>query len=151
VSLDDDIRNLGRIPFFSELEVEAQRLIAFAAEMKILRAGDVLFRRGEKSDCGFIVQSGSIALDGSDNGSPAKQIVAANGLIGEIALLTETERPATAVAREPTTVLRVPRALFHRVLREFPVSAQRLRRSLAGRLTEFVGELEGMNSEDEPR
>jgi CRP-like cAMP-binding protein len=151
VSLDDDIRNLGRIPFFSELEVEAQRLIAFAAEMKILRAGDVLFRRGEKSDGGFIVQSGSIALDGSDNGSPSKQIVAAHGLIGEIALLTETERPATAIAREPTTVLRVPRVLFHRVLREFPVSAQRLRQSLTGRLTEFVGELEGMNRDaDQP-
>ena len=147
MALDDDIRNLSRIPIFAELEIEAQRLIAFAAEMRILRAGDVLFRRGDKSDGGFIVQSGSIALDPSDSGSPSPKIVGANGLIGETALLTETERPATAIAREPTTVLRVPRALFHRVLREFPASAQRLRRSLAGRLREFVGDLEKLDPE----
>ena len=87
MSLSDDIRNLTRIPLFAEFEPEALRLIAFAGETRILRAGDVLFRRGEVSDCGYIVLTGSIALDAAGDGSPAVQIVGPNALIGEIALI----------------------------------------------------------------
>lgn len=142
MSLDEDFRRLSRIPMFSELEPEALRLIAFSAETRILRAGDVLFRRGEPSDCGYIVLSGSIAFDVSGHGGPAGNIVGRDGLIGEIALITETARPVTAIAREPSTVLKVPRTLFHRVLQEFPRSAARIRAGMSARLGAFVQELE---------
>jgi len=142
MSLSDDIRNLSRIPLFAELEPEALRLIAFAGETRILRAGDVLFHRGEASNCGYIVLTGSIALDAAGDGSPAVQIVGPNALIGEIALISQTERPATALAREPSTVLKVSRSLFHRVLKEFPVSANHLRTAIQARLVDFTQELE---------
>ena len=138
MSLGDDIRNLSRIPLFGELEPEALRLIAFAAETRILRAGDILFRRGEESDGGYIVLTGSVALDTVGDGSPAPQIVGPNTLIGEIALISQTERPVTAIAREPTTVLKVPRTLFHRMLKEFPASAHRLRAAIQARLASFT-------------
>jgi CRP-like cAMP-binding protein len=144
MSLGDDTENLSRIPLFGELEPEALRLIAFAAETRTLRAGDVLFHRGETSDCGYIVLSGSIALDAAGDGSPAKQIIGPNALIGEIALISETERPVTALAREPATVLKVTRTLFHRVLKEYPLSAQRVRAAIQGRLVDFTQELEEM-------
>lgn len=142
MSLDDDFRKLSRIPMFSELEPEALRLIAFSAETRIFRAGDVLFRRGEASDCGYIVLSGSIALDAAGASAPADKIVGRDGLIGEVALITETLRPVTAIAREPSTVLKVPRTLFHRVLQEFPRSAARIRAGMSKRLAGFVEELE---------
>lgn len=142
MSLGDDIRNLTRIPLFAEFEPEALRLIAFAGETRILRAGDVLFQRGEVSDCGYIVLTGSIALDTAGDGSPAVQILGPNTLIGEIALISQTERPATALAREPSTVLKIPRSLFHRVLKEFPVSANRVRMALQARLVDFTQDLE---------
>lgn len=141
MSLDDDFRRLSRIPLFSALEPEALRLIAFSAETRILRAGDVLFRRGDASDCGYIVLSGTIALDAAGDGSVAGQTVGRNGLVGELALIIDVARPATAVAREPSTVLRVPRSLFHRVLQEFPRSAERIRRNMTQRLASFVDEL----------
>ena len=144
MSLGDDIRNLSRIPLFGELEPEALRLIAFAAETRILRAGDVLFHRGEESDGGYIVLTGSIALDAAGDGTPAGQIVGPHTLIGEIALISPTERPVTAIAREPSTVLKVSRALFHRMLKEFPKSAHRLRAAIQARLAAFTQELEEM-------
>jgi CRP-like cAMP-binding protein len=101
----------------------------------------VLFRRGEASDCGYIVLSGSIALDTAGASSP-DTIVRRDGLIGEVALITETVRPVTAIAREPSTVLKVPRTLFHRVLQEFPRSAARIRAGMSKRLAGFVQELE---------
>jgi CRP-like cAMP-binding protein len=142
VALDDDIRKLARISLFRALETDALRLIAFGAETRILRAGDILFRKGDRSDAGYIVLSGSVALDGKSDGSPPTQILRPDSLMGEIALLIDTERLATAMAREPSTVLKISRELFHRVLREYPESAKRLRAAMANELRSFVHELE---------
>lgn len=144
MALEDDIEKLSRNPTFAALEPDALRLIAFSAETRILRAGDILFRRDEPSNGGFVVLSGSIALDASDLGGSTARILRPPALIGDTALLTQTLRPATAIAREPSSVLRVSRQLFHRVLHEYPVSAQRLRRSLAARLSEFIRELDAL-------
>ncbi|WP_026608441.1 cyclic nucleotide-binding domain-containing protein [Methylocapsa acidiphila] len=141
MALDDDIAKLSRNAAFAALEPEALRLIAFSAETRILRAGDILFRRDEPSNCGFVVLSGSIALDASNLGAAKARILRPPALIGETALLTETLRPATAIAREPSSVLRISRHLFHRVLSEHPRSAERLRRALAGKLAQYAKEL----------
>jgi hypothetical protein len=54
-------------------------------------------------------------------------------LVGELALLTETVRPATAIAAEPTTVIRISRNLFRKVLEGFPEAARLMRDRLAER------------------
>jgi CRP-like cAMP-binding protein len=134
MALDDDVNRLREIELFQGFEPEALRLFAFGAETRLLRAGDTLFRRGEASDGGYILISGSIAIAATDDGRPAEKIVRPIALIGEVALMASTTRPATAIAREPTTVLRAPRALFHRVLEEYPLTASRVRSFLASRL-----------------
>jgi CRP-like cAMP-binding protein len=141
MGLEEDIGKLASNPTFAAIEPEVLRLIAFSADTLILRAGDVLFRLDEMSNGGFVVLTGSIALDASGHGAATARIVRPPGLIGDLALLTETRRPATAIAREPLTVLRISRPLFHRVLQEFPASAERLRQSLGERLGQFIGEL----------
>ncbi len=142
MALEDDVAALLRNAIFAALTPEALRLLAFSAETRVLRAGDVLFRRDEPSSGGFVVLSGSIALDASDRGASATRIARPPTLIGEIALLTRTNRPATAIAREPSSVLRISQQLFRRVLSEDPAGAERLRRSLAARLGAFTAELE---------
>lgn len=142
MSLDSDIRKLGSVQIFAQLDFDARRLIAFSAETRILRAGDVLFRRGDPSDCGYFVLSGSISLDFSSDNSRSVQIVGRQCLIGELALLVETLRPATGVAREPSSVLKISRDLFRRVLNEYPDGAERIRRSITRRLVEFVADLD---------
>lgn len=142
MSLEDDIRNLARIPLFAEVEPEALRLVAFSAETKILRTGEYLFLRGDPSDGGYVVMSGSFSLDRSlDRDGNRSQIVGPCALIGELALMTQTERPVSACAREPATVLKISRLLFQRVLREFPHSALRVRASLESRLVSFTRSL----------
>jgi CRP-like cAMP-binding protein len=130
MALVDDVRDLARNTTLRDLDPEALRLIAFSAETRILRAGDVLFERGDISDGGYVVLSGSIAL--AADGEPA--IARPPMLIGDTALIASTQRPATATAQEPTTVLKISRTLFHRVLAEYPDSAVRLRQTLAARL-----------------
>jgi CRP-like cAMP-binding protein len=141
VSAESDIRNLSQIPIFGVLEDDARRLIAFSAETRILRASDILFRRGDLSDCGYVLTSGVIALDSRDDGGAAIPISTPFTLIGELALISETERPVTAVARQPTTVLKIPRTLFLRVLREYPASARTLRAMMSARVDGIMREL----------
>ena len=137
MALDTDVKRLSAIPLLAELDVDALRLLAFSAETKILRAGDVLFAKGDISDGGFVVISGAVAMDSSEAGEAAAQIVGPDSLIGELALISQTQRSATAIARQPTVVLAIPRALFHRVLGEFPGSAARLRSVIENRLAAF--------------
>ena len=155
MGLDDNIGRLACNPTFAMIEPDALRLLAFSGDTLILRAGDVLFRRDEISNCGFVVLTGSVALDTSGHGASTARIVRPPGLIGEYALLTETRRPATAIAREPSTVLRISRPLFLRILQEFPESAERLRQSLSERLGQFIGDLgsvrEAFEADDVPK
>ena len=131
MGLQDDVRNLSSLPAFGELEPDALRLLAFSAETRILRTGDTLFRTGDPSDGAYVVRSGSFTV-APEVGSAT--ILRAPALVGEVALLVETARPATLTAREPSSVLKISRVLFRRILSEFPSSAVQMRRSMARRL-----------------
>lgn len=141
MTLEEGVAALGRNAVFAALAPEALRLLAFSAETRVLRAGDILFRRDEVSDGGFVILSGSIALDAPERGASTR-IARPPALIGELALLVKTQRPATAIAREPSTVLRVSQQLFRRVLSEDLAGAERLRASLAARLVQFTADLD---------
>jgi CRP-like cAMP-binding protein len=140
MALEDDLNGLQQIALFQEFEPDALRSFASEAETRVLRVGESLFRRGDSSDCGYILTNGSIALETGGDGRP-DMILQPFALIGEIALIASTTRPITATAREPTTVLKAPRALFHRVLEEHPLTAARVRALFAKRIKGLAQEL----------
>lgn len=146
MALDDDIALLARQNLLGLMDRDALRLVAFAAESRILRAGDVLFRAGESSDSAFLVISGAVALMQGDDGRAADEIADAGALIGEMALFAAIERPVTAIAREPTQVMKLSRSVMRRVLGESPGSAQVIADAIAERLQGFVGELAGVQA-----
>ncbi len=142
MALDNDIDVLARQPLLGLMPREALRLLAFAAETRLLRAGDVLFRRGDRAEGGYLVMTGAIALDPRDDGSPAAEVAGPGFLLGETALFTEAERAATAIARETTAVLKINRTVVTRVLGEFPEAAAVLHRAIADRVRTLSDELE---------
>ena len=137
-----DLQNLARIPIFAAMEADARRMIAFSGETKLLRTGEVLFRKGDPSDCGYFILSGAIDLIGASSADEQAQTARAFSLIGEIAMISPTERAGTARVREAAGVLKISRSLFHRVLMDYPESAVSVRRFLAGRLKDFARQLE---------
>jgi CRP-like cAMP-binding protein len=142
MALDDDIATLSRAPLFNLLDRDALRLVAFAAENRVLRAGDMLFRKGDRSDGGYVVSRGAIALDADDDGSPATFVAGPASLIGQTALFTRIPRPATATAREASTVIRISPSLMRRVLEEFPGAAEAMRHALVEELGQLSRGLE---------
>jgi CRP-like cAMP-binding protein len=141
MALGREIDDLLAIEVFAVMEDAALRELLFGADTRLLRAGDMLFRRGETADGGYLLTKGSIAVEAGEPGRPADHIVHPIALLGESAMIATTERPATAFAREPSTVLKIPRTLFHRVLEAHPQTALWVRQFFQERLKDFVDNL----------
>jgi len=122
MALDTTIAVLRRAPVIGLFEDEALRVLANVADMRKLRPGEILFRQGDRSDGGYVVTAGSIAV-GREGDEEEAALLGPGSLIGEVALFLRMQRPATAIAREPSSVLRVSPTLMKRVLQEYPSAA----------------------------
>lgn len=122
MALTDDIRLLANVPLFGGLGDDQLRLIAFGSEHRHLSSGQTLFREKSPAECAYIVASGNIELSTAGRtGKPEIEATAGPGtLLSELAMVTLVERKFTAVATEESDVIRISRALFHRLLEEYP-------------------------------
>lgn len=141
MAIDDDIVLLRKLAFFEPFDQDQLRLMLFAADRRTLKSGETLFTRGSLSTSGFIIQSGRIALK-PNHEFGAEQILGPGALIGEMALIVPSERPCDAVAKEPTSLIGLPRTLLHRIFSEYPDTARKLRFQLSKRLKEFTDDLQ---------
>ena len=139
MTIEDDISFFERVPTLNMLGRQPLRILAIGAETRYIHGGEVLFNAGEEADGGFVVQEGRFSLTASEDG---RDITVGPGtLLGEVALFTETRRPTTATALEPSTVLRIPRPLFVKMLDSFPDAARKLREIMASRLEQSTREI----------
>src|ERR1043166_6971761 len=119
MSIEDDIAFLESVPTLRLLGRDALRILAIGSESRYLHDGNVLFTQGEPADAGYVVQEGLLSL-GPVRGKAEPVTVGPGTLLGELAMLTETTRPVTATALEPSTVIRIPRTLFLKMLEGYP-------------------------------
>ncbi len=140
MSLDSDIALLKRVPLFSDLPTEQMRLLAFSAVRLELAADQVLFREGARANSGYVVASGGIKLT---VGAQRKVVATCEvgALIGELALIIETKRPATATATVTSQVMELDRKLILRMLSEYPQVAVKWREAMSERLLATVSDL----------
>lgn len=141
MSIEDDIAFLERVPTFALLGRDALRILAIGAESRYVHNGEVLFTAGDTADAGYVVQEGSFKLKTNGGSAAGDMTVVRGALIGELALFSETMRPVTAVAAEPSTVVRVSRSLFLKMLEGFPDAAVRLRDHLAVRTSQAAQDM----------
>src|ERR1700687_2698615 len=107
MALDDDIAFFEQVPTFAVLGKQALRILAIGAETRRLQSGAVLFYAGEPTDGGYVVQRGSLLLEPGTSSDGKGFAIGPGALVGELALLTDTVCPATAIALEPTVVIRI--------------------------------------------
>lgn len=149
MGIEDDIAFLETIPGLNVLGREALRIIAIGAESVYVHSGATLFHEGEAADAAFVVQEGSFsAAAAQDRGEPATWDRGA--LIGELALVTETKRPVTVTALSPSSVLRIPRSLFLKMLEGCPEAALRMRDHIAEHAEAAAQEMRAVRTMLEP-
>jgi CRP-like cAMP-binding protein len=138
MSIEDDLALLERVPTLRVLGTTALRMLAIGSEQRNLARGAALFHAGEEADAGFIVQRGAFRIE---DGGSAAVVAGAGSLIGELALITAMQRPSTAIALEDSSVIRIARSLFQRVLESDPAAARRLRDELAKRTSQIASDI----------
>ncbi|CTQ55241.1 DNA-binding transcriptional dual regulator Crp [Roseibium album] len=127
MSLAQDIAILKQIPMLSDFQDDQLRLLAFSAESMDYQNGQRLFDQGERADGGLVITSGIVSLQTKKDEEFAEVDRVGEGtLLGETALLAENKRPCRAEAVEGVRVIRIRRALFKRMIQEYPELAQRL-------------------------
>jgi CRP-like cAMP-binding protein len=138
MSIEDDVALLERVPTLRLLGTTALRMLAIGSEQRDVARDDVLFRAGEDADSGFIVQRGAFRIA---DGSGAEIVAGPGTLLGELALVVAMQRPSTATALEYSSVIRVARSLFQRVLESDPAAARRLRDEFASRTSQIASDI----------
>jgi CRP-like cAMP-binding protein len=138
MSIEDDVALFELVPTLRLLGTAALRMVAIGSEQRDVSRGEALFYVGDDADAGFIVRRGNFRVE--DNGGAAI-VVGPGALIGELALITSMQRPSTAIALEHSTVLRIARSLFQRVLESDPAAARRLRDEFAIRTSQIASDI----------
>ena len=145
MGIEDDIAFIERVPTLRMLGRTALRILAIGAESRYVHQGEALFTAGEAADCGYVIQEGSFRLD-SGSTSVGEMVAGPGTLLGELALIAETKRPATATAREPSTVIRISRSLFLKMLEGYPEAAYILRDQIAARAQQSMSEIRNVRA-----
>jgi CRP-like cAMP-binding protein len=138
MSIEDDVALLERVPTLRLLGTAALRMLAIGSEQRDFARGDRLFNAGDDADAGFIVQRGAFRIE---DGGGAEIVAGPGALIGELALVVAMKRPSTATALEHSSVIRVARSLFQRVLESDPAAARRLRDEFASRTSQIASDI----------
>src|SRR3979411_397497 len=134
MSIEDDVALLERVPTLRLLGTTALRMLAIGSEQRDFARGDVLFSAGDDADAGFIVQRGAFRIE---DGAGAEIVAGPGALIGELALVVAMRRPSTAIALEHSSVIRIARSLFQRVLESDPAAARRPPEAVARRTSQI--------------
>lgn len=145
MTIEDDIAFLEQVPILRRLGADALRILAIGAEAYSVRADQVLFSTGDAADCAYVILQGSFTLKPQRQGEP-EAIAGSGTLLGETALLAATVRPATATAREDSTVLRISRTMFMKMLEGYPEAAHRVREMIAARADQWAREMESIRA-----
>lgn len=142
MALHDDIQLLSRVPLFEDMNEDQLRLIAFGAERRHISVNQTLFRERSPAECAYIVAGGTFELSTIGRaGKPQNEAtVGAGTLLSELALVTLVERKYTAVALVDSEVLRVTRALFQRLMEEYPAVALAIQERIRDNINRLADE-----------
>lgn len=123
-----DASLLTDIPLFAALRAKERRLLADAVDHRSVSAGETLFKSGDPGQSMFVVASGEIEIFVTDHAG--QKIVLATcsrgDAFGELAMLDEGPRSATATARTDSDLLEIDRDDLLLLVRKSPDAALHL-------------------------
>jgi CRP-like cAMP-binding protein len=140
MALNTEIAFLSKVPLFEGFSEEMLRLLAFGSERRTVASDRYLFHEGTAADCAFVVMDGRFELTRKDKRGKSVVIGTAirGDLLGELAIISQTDRRMTAMALEDSDVMRINRPMFKRMMEEYPEVAILLRRRISRNIAEML-------------
>ena len=127
MTIEDDVKSLERAPLLRLVGRSGLRIIAIGAEQRYVHGGEILFHKNLPADSAYFVQEGGFRVSNDRDESPFSFNAGPGMLLAEMAMIAETNYAMTATAMTPSTVIRIPRTLFLKMLEGYPDAARRLR------------------------
>lgn len=88
-------------------------------DRKTYAPGTPIFRQGDPGNAAYVVQSGEIEIWVSENGEKrVLGVVTAGGIFGEMALIDNAARMASATATKASVCITIPDRLFQEKMNE---------------------------------
>lgn len=141
-SLAAQVEALRRLPLFKDVETAQLKLLAFTGETVCFKDGEALFRQDAPSDAAYVILQGRVDMVIDTPSGPIDLgTFAGSGIIGEVSILCDRPRMATAFAVGDVGTLRIGRDAFFRLMEEFPRIALPMLRDVARRLEFMTVEL----------
>ena len=99
-----------------------------------LAPGEILFRAGDPGDSMFVVLEGALEIRVGDK---VVETAVRGAIIGEMALIDQSPRGATVVAKENSKLVKIDRRRFHFLIQQNPFFATHVMKVLADRLRQM--------------
>ena len=142
MSLEQEVELIRQFPIFSKIQPAMQKLLCFSAERLTYDAGQVIFNAGDTADAAYVVIDGTVEISvPTPSGPIIINTMTKNEILGEIAIVGDVPRTATAKAVSRLETLKISKELFVKIIRENPDAAVELIRILAARLASTTSQL----------
>lgn len=115
--MDTKVDLLALIPLFATLDRRSLEAVRTLAREVAAPAGTVLMREGDPAESFYVIVEGTVHVQRT--GLPVRSMTN-GGFLGEIALIEEGERTATAICATDCRLLVLGRFEFGRVTATFP-------------------------------
>lgn len=113
INENDLIVLISEIDLFAGIDEDMIEQLVALGTVKKYNKDEIIFNEGDPGEKMYIIIDGSIKLIISTPNGPVVISQCAKGeLFGEVALIDEQERSASAITEEPTTLLEIGKAEF---------------------------------------
>ena len=128
--MDDKTEILARLPIFARLEPRSLQAVATLARVVSKPAGAVLAREGDPADSFYVIVTGTVHVERMGQ---FLRSMSDGGFLGEIALVEDSDRTATATCATDCELIELGNFEFGRVMANFPDVRARVEAAVARR------------------
>ena len=136
-------RALQHAPLFADLDTKSLMAVERQLALLVLPGGAPLFRQGEAADAVYLVASGCLGVFRHEEEDVEEPILIAEitpgNIVGEMSLLSESERTRSVAALRDSEVWRLSRANFDALTNDHPEVLPTLMRYVAARNAALPG------------
>ena len=142
------VRELSRIQILASLPPEIIAELIPSLKQEVYESGVEIFRQGDRGDALYFIVDGTVGIF-ADNEEVPHEIarLSNNDIFGEIALITDVPRTATAKCLAETTVNRLSRHEFLRLMESQPDVKERVSELAKQRVEELHEKVSSSESE----
>lgn len=129
------LKSLANVEYFRSLPAEEVIRLMPDVETVSFEAGTTMFTEGDEGDGLYVIAEGVVRVERGAEGAQSEIATIEQGdVVGEMSLVTDNPRSATAVTVGPVRAWKIPKDAFHRNMEESPNLKAAIQRVVTDRI-----------------